>query len=34
MAKFWYLRVKRGKATIDQVPELWREEVRKMLEAE
>lgn len=34
MAKFWYKRVKRGKATIEDVPALWRDEVREMLEAD
>lgn len=34
MVKFWYKRVKRGKATIDDVPELWRDDVRKMFDAE
>ena len=31
MAKFWANRIKRGKATIDDVPEKWREEVRALL---
>lgn len=34
MVKFWYKRVKRGKATIEDVPELWRDGVRKMFDAE
>ena len=34
MVKFWYRRVKRGKATIEDVPELWREDVQKLLDAE
>ena len=32
MAEFWYKLVKSGKKTIDEVPEKWREIVRKMLE--
>lgn len=31
MAKFWLTRIKQGKATIDDVPEKWREEVRALL---
>lgn len=34
MVKFWYKRVKRGKATIEDVPELWREQVQSMLDAD
>lgn len=34
MVKFWYKRVKRGKATIEDVPELWLEDVQKLLDAE
>lgn len=32
MVKFWYKRIKGDIARIDEVPELWREEVRKMIE--
>lgn len=32
MAKFWYNRIKMGKATIDDVPDKWKEEVIDMLE--
>ena len=31
MVKFYVWRIKQGKMTIEQVPELWREEVRKEL---
>ncbi len=31
MVKFWLNRIKSGKATIDDVPERWREEVRALL---
>lgn len=34
MAKFYYKRIKAGKCTIEQVPELWREQVQKLLDAE
>ena len=34
MAKFYKIRVEMGKMTIDQVPERWREEVRKLIEEE
>ena len=34
MVKFWYKRIKRGKATIENVPELWREQVQALLEAD
>ena len=34
MAKIYYRQVKAGKRTIDEVPELWREQVRKMIEEE
>lgn len=34
MVKFWYKRIKRGKATIEDVPELWREQVQALLEAD
>lgn len=33
MAKFWYKRIKGDIARIDEVPELWREDVRKMIES-
>lgn len=32
MAKFYKIRIEMGKMTIDQVPERWREEVRKLIE--
>lgn len=32
MAKIYYKQVVAGKMTLDEVPEKWREEVRKMLE--
>lgn len=32
MAVIWYKLVKSGKKTLDQVPEIWRDEVEKMLE--
>jgi hypothetical protein len=34
MAKFYKVRIEMGKMTIDQVPERWREETRKLLEEE
>ena len=34
MVKFWYKRIKRGKATIENVPELWREQVQALLDAD
>lgn len=34
MAKIWYRLILQGKATIDDVPERWREEVREMLGGE
>ncbi|WP_373219803.1 CD1375 family protein [Blautia obeum] len=34
MAKFWKVRIAMRKMTIDQVPERWREETRKLLETE
>ncbi len=34
MAKLYYNLIKAGKKTLDDVPLKWREEVRKMLEAE
>lgn len=32
MAKIYYKRILAGQMTIDEVPDKWREEVRKMLE--
>ena len=32
MVNFYVKRIRAGKMTIDQVPEKWREEVRKALE--
>lgn len=34
MAKFWFKRIKGDIARIGEVPELWREEVRLMIEAQ
>lgn len=34
MAKLYYNLIKAGKKTLDDVPLKWREEVKKMLEAE
>lgn len=34
MAKLYYNLIKENKKTLDDVPLRWREEVRKMLEAE
>nr|DAI66257.1 MAG TPA: hypothetical protein [Caudoviricetes sp.] len=34
MAKLYYNLIKANKKTLDDVPLRWREEVRKMLEAE
>ena len=31
MAKFYKVRIELGKMTIDEVPERWREETRKLL---
>ena len=31
MAKFWANRIKQGRASIDDVPERWREEVKSLL---
>ena len=31
MAKFYKIRIEMKKMTIDQVPERWREEVRKLI---
>lgn len=32
MVKFWYKRIKGDITRIEEVPELWREGVRKMIE--
>ena len=32
MAKIYYRKIKAGQMTLDEVPERWREEVRRMLE--
>ena len=32
MAKFWFKRIKGDTERIDEVPELWREQVRKLVE--
>lgn len=32
MVEFYVRRIRKGKMTIDQVPERWREEVRKALD--
>ena len=32
MAKFWFKRIKGDIERIDEVPELWREKVRAMIE--
>ncbi len=34
MAKIYYRQVKAGKRTIEQVPELWREQVQALIDAE
>lgn len=34
MAKIYYRQVKAGKRTIDEVPEIWRDAVKAMLEAD
>lgn len=34
MAKFWCKRIKGDLDRIDEVPELWREKVREMIEGE
>lgn len=34
MAKFYALQIRMGKRTIEEVPERWREETRKLLEKE
>lgn len=33
MVDFYVRRIKRGKMTIEEVPEMWREAVRQALEA-
>ena len=32
MVKFWFKRIKGNIQRIEEVPELWREKVRKMIE--
>lgn len=32
MVKFWFKRIKGDIKRIDEVPELWRDDVRKMIE--
>ncbi len=32
MAKFYAMQIRMGKIAIDEVPERWREETRKLLE--
>lgn len=34
MAKIYYRWINAGRMTIDEVPERWREQVRKLLDAE
>ena len=34
MAKIYYRQVKAGKRTIEQVPELWREQVQALIDAD
>lgn len=34
MARFWYKRTKGDITRINEVPELWREEVRELIERE
>lgn len=34
MAKIYYMAVKAGKRTLDSVPERWRDEVKKLLDAD
>lgn len=34
MAKLYAMRIRQGKMTLEDVPERWREEVRKILEGE
>lgn len=33
MAKFYYLRIKMGKMTLEQVPSRWRSAVKELLDA-
>ena len=34
MAKFWFKRIKGDINRIEEVPELWRDEVRRMIDGE
>lgn len=34
MAKIFYKRIKRGVMALEEVPELWRDKVEKLLEAD
>lgn len=34
MARFYYGRIKRGKLTIEEVPERWRNQVQALLDAD
>lgn len=34
MAKFYVIRIRMGKMTLDQVPERWKDEVKKLLDEE
>ena len=34
MARFYYGRIKRGKLTIEEVPERWRAKVQALLDAD
>lgn len=34
MVKFWFKRIKGDVNRIDEVPEIWRDQVRKMIEAD
>lgn len=34
MARFYYGRIKRGKLTIEEVPERWRDQVQALLDAD
>lgn len=34
MAKIYYRAIKAGKRTLESVPERWRDEVKKMLDAD
>ena len=33
MARFYYGRIKRGKLTIEEVPDRWRDQVQALLDA-